>query len=368
MIKAIKIVFIIILSFITLFILIVMRLYAIKIYDSIAQTNHIKKLVNHYESSDFEPLDENEFVNFNLLDDTTKLNEMQMLATHNSYKKTGVPLGRLFVGLGDSFDEARALKYGYHQLTEQFESGIRSMEFDLRLRKDQFMLTHVPLVDNSSVAPNFSLALEEIKLFSEHNPDHIPIIILLEIKSDWMILDHALQTIETEDLEKLNTLLVDQLGNHLFQPNEMIQTGLTLKETIQTTGWPSVTSLLGKVVFVLHPGSFTDMYYQMDTTLQTLPMFIGIDSNNTTKDYASFVVHNDPDIDAIKALVDDNFIVRTRIDSNLVFEDQRYQDAISSGAQILTSDFTIGRSDLKTDEMIYLEDNQMIIKKTDEDE
>ena len=54
-----------------------------------------------------------------------------------------------------------------------------------------------------------------------------------------------------------------------------------------------------------------------------------------------FFVHNDVDINIIKSLVDDQFMVRTRIDSNLVFSIDRYQDAMSSGAQILTTDFSI---------------------------
>ncbi|MDO9630085.1 MAG: Ca2+-dependent phosphoinositide-specific phospholipase C, partial [Acholeplasmataceae bacterium] len=251
MIKIVKILMIAILSVVVFFILVVFRLFAIKIYDSNVQNAHMKTLASYYASEEFSPVDESEFINFDINDTTIKLNQIQMLATHNSYKKKGSDIGKFFVGLGDSFEEARALKYGYKNLTDQFESGVRSMEFDLRLRKTQFVLTHVPLVDNSSVAPDFSQALEEIYLFSSNNPNHIPIIILMEIKDDWMILDHALQIIEPKHLENLNGLLKDKLGNNLFTPSDMMETGKTLKETIQTTGWPSVHSLLGKVIFVL---------------------------------------------------------------------------------------------------------------------
>ncbi|MBU1020131.1 MAG: hypothetical protein KJ847_02870 [Firmicutes bacterium] len=363
MIKALKILLIAVLSLVVLFVLIVLRLFAIKIYDSTVQSAHMKKLESYYESEDFEPIDESEFVNFDLSDTSIKLNDIQMLATHNSYKKKGSELGKFFVGLGDSFDEARALKYGYKNLTEQFEAGVRSMEFDLRLRKTQFVLTHVPLVDNSSVAPDFSQALEEIYLFSSNNPNHIPIIILMEIKDDWMILDHALQVIESEDLENLNELLVEKLGNSLFTPSDMMETGKTLKETVQTTGWPTVNSLLGKVIFVLHPGSFTTMYHELDESLQSQPMFIGAYSDGIHQDYASFIVNNNPSVSEIAPLIADNFIVRTRIDSNLIFNSDDFDDALSSGAQLLTSDFLIGRSDIKDSDIIYLPGDKMIIKK-----
>lgn len=35
--------------------------------------------------------------------------------------------------------------YGYRTLTEQLESGIRTMEWDVRLRRGRFELTHVPI-------------------------------------------------------------------------------------------------------------------------------------------------------------------------------------------------------------------------------
>jgi hypothetical protein len=253
MLKALKVIIVAILSFIVLFLLLVVRFFSIKIFDTQMQLRHMNQLEKMYASSTYVPVDESSFVDFDLNDASIKLNDIQMLATHNSYKKKAVPLGRLFVGLGDSFEEARALNYSYHTLTKQLELGIRSMEFDVRLRKDQFMLTHVPLVDNSSVAPLFDEALQELRLFSQHNPHHLPIIILLEIKDDWMILDHALQKIETSHLIKLNDLLRLRLGDSLYEPKDMIDSGKTLKETIQTTGWPSLTDLKGKIIFVLHP-------------------------------------------------------------------------------------------------------------------
>jgi len=361
MIKILKIVLIAILSMVTVFVLIVFRLYAIKIYDSVLQQNHLKKLKAYYEDNYVE-VDETQFVNFDRFDDETTLDEIQMLASHNSYKKTGSDLGRFFIGLGDSFEEARALKYGYNNLTEQFESGIRSMEFDLRKRKSSFVLTHVPLVDNSSVAPDFASALEEINLYSLNNPTHIPIVILLEIKEDWMILDHALQDIEKEELIELDELLVNKLGTRLYKPSDFIQDGLTLRETIVAQGWPTVTSLLGKVIFVLHPNNMNQTYLDIDDSLESQSMFIGSYADELDTDYASFVVQNEVDVTLINSLVANQFIVRTRIDESLVFDQMRMDDAIMSGAQILSSDFTKGRKDLDQDVMITLY-NYTVIKR-----
>lgn len=360
--KFIKILLISVMSVIMLFFLIVIRLYAIKINDIRLQNRHMTDIRQMYQDESFIARSDDAFMNFEL-NDTIRLNEIQMLASHNSYKKRGVPLGKLFVGLGDSFDEAKALRYGYLSLTDQLSNGVRSMEFDVRLRKTSFMLTHVPLVDNASVAPDFSKALEELKLYSTYHPNHLPIIILMEVKDDWMILDHALQTIDEDHLESLDALLRLKLGNTLFTPSQMTQSGMTLRESIVHHGWPTLESLLGKIIFVLHPGSFTDMYASINPNNMGHAMFTGVYHTMLDRDYASFVVHNEPEVDVIRAMVDAGFMVRTRLDDRLVFDADRYQKGIASGAQILTTDMIVGRSDLPTADMIYLDVKKMIIQR-----
>ena len=362
--KLLKVMISIILSVVMLFFLIIIRFYGIKIVDTTQQSRRLKELKLYYESENFIPIDDQEFADFDLNDETIKLNDIKMLASHNSYKKNSTALGRFFVKLGSSKAEADALNYEYKTLTDQFRAGIRSMEFDLRLRKTQFTLTHVPLVDNSSVAPDFSMALEEIALYSLNNPNHVPIIILMEIKDDWMILDHALQKIDQDKLIILNTLIKEKLGERLFQPHELIEENKTLKETINESGWPSLSSLRGKVIMVLHPGGFTSEYVDIDPTLLELAMFPSVYADQVTRDYTAFVVENNPESTQIPVLINQNYIVRTRIDSDLYFTNELMQSALLSGAQILTSDYTIARSDLSVTQMIYLATNKTVIRRT----
>jgi hypothetical protein len=367
--KILKFIILFVLSLVIIFVAMFSYLFMIRVNDIRLQKIHLEDLQTYY-NNDYVEVDESQFVNFDIDDDTIKLNEVQMLASHNSYKKTGPALGRFFVGLGENFDEARALKYGYLSLTYQLENGIRSMEWDVRLRHEQFEITHVPIVDNSSVAPTVQLALEELSLFTEHNPNHLPIIIILEIKSDWMMLDPALKDINNEELKQLDQLLEDTLGNFLYRPSDFIhdmqeihqfESTLSMSEVIKNYGWPSIQSLLGKYLFVIHASGYTTPYYEQDTSFNSQAMFLSVYASQIERPYASFVVHNTPDVEIIRPLVNQNFIVRTRIDSNLIFEQSRFQTAIESGAQILTSDFTIGRSDLSRERMITLETNKMIV-------
>lgn len=366
MIRVFKIIAFSILGILAFFVLMLIHLGGIRWLDVRSQNRYMKQLQSKYQN--YIPIDETQFVNFDLNDETIALNEIQLLASHNSYKKTGSEIGKFFVGLGDSFAEAKSLRYGYRHLTEQFEHGIRSQEWDVRYQNNGFQINHVPLVDNSSVAPQFDKALEEVALYSEHNPHHIPIIILIELKNDWMMLNPLLKNIGANEIQLLDKLIEEKLGNRLFKPSDMINSSLTLRETIENNGWPSVHALLGKVLFVLHPGFATDTYYALDETLSSQTMFIGVDHNNLEQPYAAFVVHNNPSPSQIQPMIEAGFIVRTRIDSGLQFDDQIFEQAVWSGAQILTTDFSIARSDLNVRDVIYLNQTKTVILRQNEED
>ncbi len=360
--KALKIVLVVVASLMTLFVLLVGYLALGRGNDLILQHVLIDRMEKIYKN-DYEAVDEQAFADFDLGTTDLRFNEIQMLATHNSYKKKGSDLGKLLIGLGDSFEMADALKYGYHDFTTQMQSGIRSMEWDIRLRRGRFELTHVPLVDARSTAPVMEKALKEIKLFSDANPGHLPIVILIEVKTDWMILDPFLEEIDGDDLEDLNQMFADVLGEILWTPSDMTEEGMTLMETVTTNGWPLIRDMLGKVVVVLHPSSFTNPYVDLDPTLATLSMFPGVYQEQRDQPYAAFIVHNDPDVAIISGLVDEGFIVRTRIDEDLFFDSLRYENALMSKAQILSSDYTVGRSDLEAKEMIDLGSGHTVIQR-----
>lgn len=316
----------------------ILYLSSFRWFDLALQRRHLRLLSESYNAS-YEPINEENFLDFDPTDTTLRLNDIQLLASHNSYKKRGSLLGKFFIGLGDSFKEARKLQYGLNPLTTQLNDGIRSFELDMRYRKGRFEAVHVPLVDNSSQATNVQLALEEIDMWSDYNPDHIPIILLLELKNDWMMLDPALSDFDIDTLTLFDQMLRDIFGNKLLSPKDLISTHPTLNVAITTDGWPLLIDTLGKIIVVLHPGDYTDMYVSMDTTFQTQVMFPAASNTNTNNSYASFIVHNEPDVATIQGLVDQGYIVRTRVDDALVPDTTKLANGLESGAQILTSDF-----------------------------
>lgn len=344
------------------FFLILIRLQIVLTYDINLQKKHMDHLEDYYTNPSFEAIDEQTFYDFSITDDL-KLNDIQYLASHNSYKKKGLSLGHFFVGLGSSKEEAQAMNYENKQITEQLNEGIRSFEFDVRKRNDSFMLTHVPLVDNSSVAPNFRLALEEIKLFSDYHPNHLPIIVLLEIKDDWMMLDPSLDDIGPSDLFELDQLISDTLGDDLITPSSLREETLSLQASIQLHGWPRLYDTLGKVMVVIHAGSFVDQYVSLDPSFETLHMFPSVYSDQTELPYAVIVIENNPLSEMIPTYIQNNFIVRTRIDTELANDATVRLTGIQSGAQILTSDFSIARNDIAINQVFYLDSSYTVRKR-----
>ncbi len=318
------------------FIMLILYFQTLRVIDFTMQSRRISSLTEAYKTMDI--LDEHAFVGAQSTE-SLRLNEMRFIASHNSYKKYVPWFGYIAIGLGEDFDEANSLRYQTNTLTEQLFDGIRSFELDVRYKNGAYEVVHVPLVDHRSHAIDFALALEEIRIFSENNPNHLPITLLLEIKDDWMILDPWLDDYDAEAFDVLDEIIIDQLKNHLLMPNAMLENHDTLSTTISEDGWPLIDDLRGKILVVKHPSKYTQMYVDRDQTLQTLAMFPGVYSGGADAHYASFVVHNSPEVDVINALVKQGLIVRTRADSTLKIDSDRRTRAFESGAQIITTDF-----------------------------
>ncbi|MGI6392772.1 MAG: Ca2+-dependent phosphoinositide-specific phospholipase C [Candidatus Izemoplasmatales bacterium] len=355
-----KILLLVLFAVVGLFFTLILVFNIVRWRDISLQKQHLKDLRDLY-SEDFVPIDEQKFVGFDLEDNDLRLNEIRILASHNSYKKKGTAIGKLFVGLGDSFAEARALEYGNPDLTTQLNVGIRSFELDVRYRKDEFECTHVPLVDNSTTAAKLALAFEEIALWSKNNPNHIPIILLLELKSDWMMLDPLLEDIGSAELTLLDELIVASFSDSLYTPKELMGAYSSIRERLVAESWPLVNALLGKVIVVLHPGKFTSDYLELDPEFDDMAMFPAVSNQDIDHPHAAFSVHNNPDPERILPLLEANMIVRTRMDSSLIPNEEVRALARECGAQIMTTDFHPAHQ-FKNKEKVFLEAEYLIIR------
>ncbi|MCK7488445.1 MAG: Ca2+-dependent phosphoinositide-specific phospholipase C [Bacillus subtilis] len=232
----------------------------------------------------YEPIDEQSFVAFDMSDTTLRLNEIRMIASHNSYKKQGSPLGKLFVGLGDSWKEAAALQYDNPDLTFQLNSGIRSFELDVRYRLGDFEAVHVPLVDNSSTAVKLALAFQEIALWSEHNANHIPVILLI---GNQVRLDDARSVPGLHRFARIATAR-PTARRHVWR--FAVHAGGFARHVRHLATSPrapkagrSFSEMLGKVIVVMHPGRMTAEYAASDPDFNEIAMFPAV--QNLDVDY-----------------------------------------------------------------------------------
>jgi hypothetical protein len=275
------------------------------------------------------------------LPDSAGFGRLRLLATHNSYRRAAGPVRLFYIGLVEPAWPAR-LAYSHPPLYDQLEAGLRSFELDLRVRGQGFALAHVPLVDDRSHEPDFALALEELALWSDRNPGHVPIVLLLELVDDYSFLDPALRPWDGPALDRLDAALRAGLGRRLVEPDELRAGAASLFEAVRR-GWPELGSLRGRFLAILHKDeAYRALYTAGRPSLEGRAM---LDCAPLPSPDASADVLNDPvgDARAIRAESAEGILVRTRADADLVHSPALLAAALDSGARIVSTDFPPGR-------------------------
>ncbi len=315
------------------------------------QNEHIEYLKNDYYTDVYIPCDEQKLADFNIdeaMNKGVKLNEIAIMGTHNSYQlKATLPkrgLMRLLQIISFGAVENKAI-FEMDTLTQQLEKGVRNLEIDIETVDKEggvsFVVTHDPILDNVSSAYNFKAALEEIALWSENNPGHIPVYLLLEPK-DKVPPVNNLQNISLEYALILDRTIRETLGEKLLTPSEVMGEYATFKEMRENNGWPELKKCAGKIIVLLHPCTVTKDYIAWDTSLRSQAVFPMLRFDSIDKDYASFILDNDPETASVnnKTTVDKNkLMVRTRADDYPDFSDERYALAENCGSHIITTDY-----------------------------
>ena len=123
-----------------------------------------------------------------------------------------------------------------------------------------FKLLHLPDVDYNTCYPTFVMALEEIKKWSDANPNHFPIIIMVEPKTEAVAdiipipdfvfaVPFSAGAVDSIDME-IRSVFGETL-NKIITPDDLMEEGSTLNETILNNGWPTIGEARGKILFVL---------------------------------------------------------------------------------------------------------------------
>jgi hypothetical protein len=291
-----------------------------------------------------------------------RLNELQVIGTHNSYHVAPDAGARSLIGLF-SKRGAEAWDYSRETLDLQLDAGLRHFELDVYadpeggryvrqgapaedpMREPGMKVLHVPGIDAGSAHPTLVGALTAIRDWSLAHPRHVPVMVLLELKDSadnplWkkpLPFDRA--RMEAVEAEILTVFEREQL----FLPDDLRGKSATLREAVLEKGWPTVDALRGKVLFCLdNEGRHRATYLEGNPSLEGRLLFASVPREHPA---AAWMKRNDPvgGFDEIQSLVREGFLVRTRADSDTkearANDTTRRDQALASGAQFVSTDF-----------------------------
>jgi hypothetical protein len=305
-----------------------------------------------------------------------RMNEIQMIGTHNSYKREISEAEQAVYeqAIQTPGDYDRFLAYSHAALRNQFAlQGVRGLELDLfgdpqgglyadplirrplglgplpdpAWRRPGIKVLHIADLDYETTCVRFVTCLEQVRGWSEANPRHVPLLILLELKQSdpraVAVGGAAAPPWEAGALAALDAEIRSVFApGDLITPDDVRRRGLTLERSVLRHGWPTVRASRGKVAFLLdnEPGPVRDAYVAGRPSLEGRVLFTN--SRPGSAD-AAFVKRNDPLDAEIRALVRAGYLVRTRSDlplQTVLAGDTTLRDAaFASGAQVVSTDF-----------------------------
>ena len=217
--------------------------------------------------------------------------------------------------------------------------------FKEEMKKPGFKVLHDSAVDYLTTTPTLIHALKEIKSWSQKNPEHIPIFILLEMKDSSPVpLAKKPVPFTRKLLEEVEDEIISVFDKkNIITPDYVRGNFKTLREAIIRQGWPKLGNSLGKVMFGLdNGGNIRNMYVKGNASLEGRILFASVGEKDPG---AAFFKLNNPvrSHSTIQNLVKNGFMVRTRADSDTrearKNETMRRDKALSSGAQFISTDF-----------------------------
>jgi len=311
-------------------------------------------------------------------DGAMKLNQIQVIGTHNSYH-AGIAPSESKLWQAKYAEAFKGLDYQHQPLMQQFDSGVRQIELDVFadtkgglyahpsgpsnvaaahlspdpdfdpngiMAKPGFKVMHVQDVDYRSTCQPFIGCLKEVREWSHAHPGHIPIFILVETKQGK--LEGNLHLTVPENFTSATFDALDAEIRSVFPPDELITPDdvrghyKTLNQAVLAGNWPTLASARGKVIFLMDQRSVGAVYLAGHPSLRGRVLFTNAEPGEPD---AAFIERNDGPAADISALVRQGYLIRARTDADTKqarTNDTTTRDAmIASGAQLLSTDYPV---------------------------
>jgi hypothetical protein len=309
-------------------------------------------------------------------DSALKLNQIQVIGTHNSYH-AGIAPNESKIWQGKYAEAYKGLDYQHQPLPQQFDAGVRQIELDVYadtkgglyahpsgpsmvaaaklpadpdfdpngvMNKPGFKVMHVQDVDYRSTCQPFIACLQQVRQWSQAHPGHVPIFILIETKQGKP--KGELHLTEPEPFTSSTFDALDAEIRSVFRPKEIITPDdvrghfKTLNEAVLAGNWPSLASARGKVVFLMDQSKVGPVYLAGHPSLRGRVIFT---NSVPGEPDAAFVERNEGPASDIAELVRKGYLIRARTDSDTKearTADTTVRDAmLASGAQLLSTDY-----------------------------
>ncbi len=213
--------------------------------------------------------------------DALPMTALQVIGTHNSYKQAIAPAEMKLLRAA-SPRTADSLDYSHPALTAQLDAGARQLELDLVRDPDGgrwarplglrmaggdydagpmaapgLKVMHVPDIDYRSVCATFRACLEEVRAWSDRNPDHLPLLIMMNLKDGQITVPGAtpLLPFDGVGMDEVDAGIREVFGPaRLITPDQVRGGRPTLREAVRRGGWPSLGAARGKVFFAVDEG------------------------------------------------------------------------------------------------------------------
>ncbi len=341
-----------------------------------------------------------------------RINQIQVVGTHNSYQLPPDPrvLAAMAPRLEALYREMQArmtpemkarfleehpnpmanafadgLDYLHPPLEAQLRAGARSLELDLHpdpeggryldplpyrelraageadlpplhadaLRAPGLKVFHLADVDFRSLCPRFRDCLRILRNWSDANPGHSPVFVLLEPKTGG--LDRAIPgatpvpPFDAAAFDEVEASLLAVLGRkRLITPDDVRQTAPTLEAGARAGNWPRLAEARGRFLFLfIVPGRNLALFAPYLAGRPSLEGRLAFVQGEPGMAHAAFVMVDNALArpGEIERLVNAGHLVRSRADID-TFEARtndatRRDRALASGAQIVSTDYLL---------------------------
>jgi len=309
------------------------------------------------------------------LDNHLRMNDVQVIGTHNSYK-LALPPEELAAHRVVDRAGADSIDYSHRPLREQLDLGLRSLEIDVyhdpegerflkppgaqrsgyaqppwtaaelrEMKRPGFKVMHLSDIDFRSSCVTLRDCLTIVRDWSLAHPRHVPIMLLINPK-DGRGGAGAVQPLPF-DARAFDALDAELRGifdaARLIVPDQVQGEHPTLREAVRAGRWPLLGEARGKVFFVLDDEvRKVALYRGARRSLEGRMMFVNTDE---TSPAAAYLTLNDPVAEQARIVraVAAGYIVRTRADADTrearTGDTRRREAAFRSGAQVVSTDY-----------------------------